>query len=124
MRRLAALIVPAVLQDAGNQLSIALGHDVPPGDTYNVPLCAIGGGAPTHYGTSTLVTAEFEAMIVAAKSNIYPEWPPEMLVLAQAVVPELIADFTANLVPAGIHFDAVAAAHGLARWMPELETEI
>ncbi len=115
MRRLAALILPAVMQDAGNQLSIALGHDVPPGDTYNVPLCPIGGGAPTHYGTSTLVTAEFEAMIVAAKAGAYPEWPPEMMVLAHAVVPALIALFTDIDANPSEHFDAVAAANGLER---------
>jgi hypothetical protein len=117
MRRLAALILPAELRDAGNQLAVALGHDdADPPDTYNVPLYAIGEvGEPTHFGTSTLVTPGFEVMISAAKQGTYPEWPSEMLTLAQAIIPDLIADFTENDASPSEHFDAVAAANGLER---------
>ena len=117
VRRLAALILPSALRDAGNQLAVALGHDeADPPDTYNVPLYAIGeSGEPTHFGTSTLVTPGFEAMIVAAKQGTYPEWPPEMLALAQAIIPDLISDFTDNDASPSAHFDATAAAQGLER---------
>jgi hypothetical protein len=115
VRRFAALILPVDLQDAGNQLAIAMGHDEAPGNTYNVPLCPIGESEPTHYGTSTLVTPGFETIILDAKQGFYPEWPPEMMALAQAVVPELIVGFADRDVVPGEHFDGVAAANGLER---------
>jgi hypothetical protein len=117
VRRLAALILPAALQDAGNQLAIAMGHDELPGNTYNVPLQPIGEASePTHFGTSTLVTPGFEAIILEAQQGNYPDWPPEMISLAQTVIAGLIADFTDNEASASEHFDSVAAANGLERY--------
>lgn len=121
MRSSAVLILPAVARDAGNALAIALGHDVPPGNTYNIPFATSGGdGSPTHYGTHTLVTDDFQQMIVAAKGGNYPAWPAELLALAQSVVPQLIASFKGvDDMPAPDHVAEVLAANGLEETLQE-----
>jgi hypothetical protein len=117
VRRLAALILPSALRDAGNQLAAALGHDeADPPNTYNVPLYPIGGGdEPTHFGTSTAVTEGFEDMILASQQGQYPEWPSELLTLAQSVVGGLASDFTGMDANAREHFDGFAASLGVER---------
>jgi hypothetical protein len=119
MRSSAVLILPADRRESGNQLAIALGHDVPPGNTYNIPFSTIGGdGSPTHYGTHTLVTDGFKQTIIDAKAGSYPAWPPELLALAQDVVPHLITSFKGvDDMPAPDHVNEVLATHGLE--MPE-----
>jgi hypothetical protein len=110
----AVLILPAALRDAGNQLAIALGHDVPPGDTYNVPLYPIDGDEPTHWGTHTFATAKFVTDVTAAQQGQYPDGiNPEA---AGVVVAALLASFAPlDEVSPGEHFDSVAAANGLER---------
>lgn len=122
VKRLATLILPSALRDAGNQLAVALGHDdADPPDTYNVPLVPIGETEPTHYGTSTPVTEGFEAMILAAQQGSYDGLPAEIVPLAQSVIAGLLADFTSIDAIPGEHFDSVAAAQGLERYVaPDL----
>ncbi len=119
MRQSAVLILTAALRDAGNQLAVAMGHDTAdPPNTYCVPLCPNGEGAPTHYGTHTWVTDGFRATIEAAQGGTYPAWPPEMLALAQEVIGGLIASFEELDARApSEHFNAVAAGQGLALWV-------
>lgn len=114
MRSSAVMILPAAMRDAGNQLAIALGHDVAPGNTYNIPFRAIGGSDPTHYGTHTLVTEGFRQTIEAAQGGAYPAWPPELLALAQSVVPHLITSFKGvDEMAATEHVAEVLAANDL-----------
>lgn len=113
----AVLILPAAQRDAGNQLAIAMGHDVPPGSTYSVPLSPIGGGQPTHYGCRADVTEAFKATIEAAQQGSFPEH----LEGAAPVVAALIASFLAKPLPysPAEHFEGVAHQNGLEIYAPE-----
>ena len=117
VRRLATLILPAELRDAGNQLAAALGHDMADTpNTYHIPLHSIGlGDTPTHYATSVLVTPEFEATIIAAQDGHYDDIPPQLVPLAETVIGGLIAAFEHHDVNATAHLNMTAAAHGLER---------
>lgn len=112
------MILPAELQAAGNLLAIALGHDGsgPPGRTFALPLCPIGGEEPTHYGCEATATDTFKAVIEAAQQGQYPDGiDPE---LAEPVVAALIVSFQpAGEISASAHFDSVATANGLARFV-------
>jgi len=111
------LILPAALREAGSQLAISMGHDVPPGDTFSVALVPIGGSEPTHYGCHTWATEAFKATIEAALQGNFPEG----LEGAAPVVAALIASFVARgKTEPSAQFDGVAAANGLERWVPKI----
>lgn len=112
------MILPAELQAAGNLLAIALGHDGsgPPGRTFTLPLAPAESEAPTHYGCEATATDGFKSIIEAAQLGVYPDGiDPE---LAAPVVAALIVSFqSAGEIDASAHFDSVAAANGLTRFV-------
>lgn len=106
----AVLILPAALQSSGNQLAIAMGHDVEPGSTYSVPLSADGQEPATHYGCHAWVTNAFIAILQgAAQGQIPPGLDPEQVA---SVLGALISSIGSELAPRA-HFDAVLAANNL-----------
>jgi hypothetical protein len=109
----AVLILPADLRDAGNALSVAMGH----GSTYKIPLAPPESAEPTHYGTHSMVSTSFQEMIEAAKLGEWPEhFTPEMIALAEPVVAALITSFVPDGEAAiGERLPSVAAAHGLTQ---------
>jgi hypothetical protein len=112
------LILPVLYREAGNALAIALGHDVPPGNTYSVSLSSDGGAPATHYGCHTWATAGFVDMIKAAANGAFPQIP--------GVSPEQIAGLMGALVYSTEteaspleHFDSVIARHDLKTILAE-----
>lgn len=66
------IIVPAELLDKANRLACALGHDVPPGNTFSVELT---DGTNTFYGCQTPAKQEFLDILAAAGEG---QLPPEL----------------------------------------------
>lgn len=108
----AILILPAAQRDAGDALSVAMGHADLGVSTYSARLGA--GDVVTHYACHTWVRDAFRETIEAAQGGSYPAWPPEMLALAQSVIPHLLAEF-ATEPGVMLSLDDVAALHGLER---------
>lgn len=109
-----ALILPATYREAGDALSVALGHDVGVGQTYSVGLSPDGSDPATHYGCRTWATPEFAASIIAAQAGN----PPAVAGVSAEQVSALIAHLMWSQRPYGEHaghFDALAAQHGLQR---------
>lgn len=113
----AVLILPAHLRDAGDALSVAMGHADEGASTYVVPLSAPNGGEPTHYACHAWATDGFRSTIEAAQQGNYPDWPSAMVALAQIVIGGLAASFQLDgETTSAEHFDGFAASQGLERW--------
>jgi len=114
-----ALILPAADRADGNALACALGHDVPLGATFGVPLSPSGSEPATHYGTHTWVLPAFIDLLSGAALGTLPDidWPA--FGLTEARVRELVAALVTSSVDDDAdtiaHFDATAASVGLAR---------
>lgn len=67
------LILPAAHRDQGNAIAVAIGHDVPPGHTYSVPLSSDGSAPATHYGCRTWASPGFVAAIEIARTGVVPD---------------------------------------------------
>jgi hypothetical protein len=108
----AVLILPALHQNAGNQLAIAMGHDEPPGRTYCVPLSPTGSYPATHYGCHAWVTEGFVQTLAGAAQGNVPDGLDGQLVAT--VLGNLISSMIpADQVEARPHFDSVLTANGL-----------
>lgn len=115
------LIAPAAFQAAGNALGEALGHGP---DTYSVPLYPVNAPAyePTHFGACAPVSDDFVMLVHGAEQGIIP---PELEALGysgaavQALVAQLIIDFS-NINEEGfVHFERVLGLAGLSRYPAE-----
>lgn len=109
------LILPASLQQAGNNLAIAMGHDDPPGHTYCVPLSGDGQEPATHYGCHAWATEAFVSTIAGAAQGQMPQGLDAELVAT--VLGGLISSIGSELTPRE-HFDATLAANGLQQIVP------
>lgn len=118
-----ALILPAADRADGNALACALGHDVPPGATFGVPLSPSGAEPATHYGTHTWVMPAFIDLLAGAAQGTLPDLDWAAFGLTEARVRELVAALVTSSVDDGAdtiaHFDATAASAGLARIAPD-----
>lgn len=98
------LIIPSQFQNEANALSVALGYDTPPGNTYSVPLSPTGTGEPTHFGTHTWATDSFINLIGSAANGSVPDYfPAEVISLVNTIIPHLsifpddaISDYSNN----------------------------
>ena len=114
-----ALILPAADQADGNALACALGHDVPPGATFGVPLSPSGAEPATHFGCRATVLPVFIAQVEAARLGTLPDVDWAASGLTGARVHELVAALVVSSDDGGAdplaHFDATAATAGLSR---------
>lgn len=112
------LIAPSAFKAAGNALGEALGHGP---DTYSVPLypATIETYEPTHYGACAPVSADFVALVHGAEQGVIP---PELESLGysgaevQALIGQLIIDFSSIEEEGIIHFERVLGLSGLSRY--------
>jgi CRISPR/Cas system type I-B associated protein Csh2 (Cas7 group RAMP superfamily) len=114
----AVLIIPAELQARANLVSVAMGHDTHPGNTYSLPLSATGSEPATHYGTHTWATPQFVGIIghVANKGDLPPApWDKAGLTEQDVrdVVQALIMTTREDVEQASAHWHATLAANGL-----------
>jgi hypothetical protein len=107
------LILPAPYQSAGNALAVAMGHDVPPGNTYSVPLSVNGLSPATHYGCHTWATDQFVAIIEAAQNDEFPTIPGVTVEQMAAVIDALIFSNLSYFSTPLEHFNHVLAVTGL-----------
>lgn len=114
--------VPADLQHKANAVAVALGHDVPPGNTYSVPISPTGEAPATHFGCHTWATDEFVEAINAGKTGLsLPPAPWDLVGLTEADVYEVCAASVMsvednNAVPL-LHCETALAQNGLQRIM-------
>lgn len=107
------VIVPAELLEKANALSCALGHDVPPGDTFAVSL-SDDGETVTHYGCRTSAKQEFLDILANAGEGELPEGFECSLEVVQEILAAMIMDVRPASDMIG-HFDDVLAANELQR---------
>lgn len=104
----ATILLPAAMREAGNTLAAQMGWQEPgdePG-TFNMPVTS--GDGVTHWGTRAQIEPDGALMTLVAN-------PPEGAeALAAAMI--LDVDTEGQHESGAAHFDAVLAAHGLARW--------
>ena len=116
------LIAPTAFRDAGNALGDALGHGP---DTYSVPLypASIEAFEPTHYGACSPVSDDFVALVHGAEQGVIP-FELETLGYSgtevQALINQLLIDFSNINEEPIIHFERVLGLAGLSR-MPYFE---
>lgn len=114
-----ALILPAADQADGNALACALGHDMPPGATFGVPLSPSGAEPATHFGCHGNVMPVFVDLVHGAQLGTLPELDWTAFGLTEARVHELataliVSNDDSSADPLA-HFDATAATAGLLR---------
>jgi hypothetical protein len=100
------LILPASHRAAGNAFSASMGWQEPddPHGTFSAPITA-DGTSITHYGTHANIQSGGQW------DQLLADPPAEMQALLSAGIVSLSDDTWG-----GPHYDAVLAAHGLARW--------
>lgn len=106
------LILPEDKRQDGNAVAIALGQDVPPGNTYSVALSPSGLAPATHFGCHVWARPAFISQMQDAENGQSPDIPGVdmaalMLSLIKSVRPE-----SANPLD---HFNEVLASNGLQR---------
>ena len=79
------LFLPIKHQESGNAVAIALGHDVPPGNTYSQSLSASGEEPATHVGCRTWATGGFVTTLQIAKGADHQGVPSDLVDLAMSV---------------------------------------
>lgn len=107
------VIVPAALREKANLLTCALGYDVPPGNTFVVPLSSDGENI-THYGCRTSAKQEFVDIMNAAAAGLLPPDFPFSPEDVEEVVSAQIMDVR-DASEMLTHFDDVLTENGLTQ---------
>lgn len=119
------LIIPAAQRMDANLVACALGHDVPPGQTFSVPLSENGADPATHYGCHTWAQqALIDLLMDFAQTQSLPQdamWEAVGLSMetASATIAAMVPSVSTEIVGAA-HFEAVLTQLGLQNIQPEL----
>lgn len=119
------LILPDEHASTGNQVAVALGHDIAPGQTYSVPLSADGSEPYTHYGARAQASPGFVVMLDIATTGNVPPGTDQALADAALAMRTAYPDTVAALIydvrnteEVSDHWSDVLAANGLQTVMP------